>query len=225
VCAVWEGFGGDLVTVAATGAASLERDESIAILEGLLERVRLAEEGRLVLLGGEAGVGKTSLLRCFCAGAASSARVLWGACEPLLTPRSLGALLEVAEGCGGDLEQVVAKGGRTHEIVSGLIDELSGRRPAIIVLEDVHWADGATLDVLRLLGRRVSEAPALVVASFRDDELDRAHPLRIVFGELAGRPERLRLAPLSVQAVTTLAAPRGFDGRELYWKTGATRSS
>jgi ATP/maltotriose-dependent transcriptional regulator MalT len=198
----------------------LERDESIAILESLLEQVRLTREGRLVLVGGEAGVGKTSLLRSFCAGALSSTRVLWGACEPLLTPRSLGALLEVAEACGGELEEIVAKGGRTHEIVSALIDELSARRPAIVVLEDVHWADGATLDVLRLLGRRVGEAPALVVASFRDDELDRAHPLRIVFGELAGRPERLRLTPLSAQAVATLAAPRGFDDRELYWKTG-----
>lgn len=67
---------------------------------------------------------------------------------------------------------------------SALVTELEGHQPTILVLEDVHWADEATLDVLTLLGRRIEGAPALVVASYRDDELDRTHPLRIVLGSL-----------------------------------------
>jgi DNA-binding CsgD family transcriptional regulator/tetratricopeptide (TPR) repeat protein len=105
-------------------------------------------------------------------------------------------------------------------VVAALVGELRGRVPTVLVLEDLHWADAATLDVVRLLGRRASSVPALVVASFRDDELDRAHQLRIVLGELVGRPARLKVAPLSLEAVSELARPLGVDGPELYQKTG-----
>src|SRR5205823_1092018 len=93
--------------------------------------------------------------------------------------------------------------------------------PSIFVLEDVHWADEATLDVLRLLARRVESVPALIVVTYRD-ELDRSHPLRIVLGELAtnGAVRRLKLAPLSRDAVETLAEPHEVDAYELYDKTG-----
>lgn len=101
-----------------------------------------------------------------------------------------------------------------------MVRELSRRAPTIVVLEDVHWADEATLDVLRLLGRRASEAPALVLASFRDDELERAAQLRVVVGDLAGSALRLKIAPLSPVAVAELSAPRWVDARELYRKTG-----
>jgi tetratricopeptide (TPR) repeat protein len=85
----------------------------------------------------------------------------------------------------------------------------------------VHWADEATLDVLRLLARRVETVPALVVASYRDDELDRAHPLRIMLGELATSRTvgRMKLVRLSPGAVTQLAEPYGVDADELYRKT------
>jgi predicted ATPase/DNA-binding CsgD family transcriptional regulator len=200
--------------------ALLERADAMSALEAAFADVHGGVEGRLVLLGGEAGIGKTVLLRSFCRSREPSVRVFWGECEPLLTPRPLGPLLEVAEACGGELAELVGQASAAHEIASGLVRELSGRRLSIVVLEDVHWADEATLDVLRLLARRVSEVPALVVVSFRDDELDRAHPLRLVFGELARRPQRLKLARLSAHACATLAAEHGFDSRELYLKTG-----
>ena len=106
-------------------------------------------------------------------------------------------------------------------MAAALVRELARRDPAIVVFEDVHWADEATLDVLRLLGRRVATVPALVVASYRDDELDRAHPLRITLGELSRREttDRLRLAPLSEDAVAELAAPHGVDAAKLYRRT------
>jgi DNA-binding CsgD family transcriptional regulator/tetratricopeptide (TPR) repeat protein len=91
----------------------------------------------------------------------------------------------------------------------------------MLVLEDLHWADEATLDVLRLLARDVERLPVLVLASYRDSELGATHPLRIAIGELGGRPavRRLRLAPLSLAAVATLAEPYGADSAEIYRKT------
>jgi hypothetical protein len=203
----------------AVGGELLERDETIGVLDGLLAGVRADETGRLVWVGGEAGVGKTALLRYFCERLDKPVRVLWGACEPLLTPRPLGPVLDIAEACGGELEELVLGGSRPYEVAAGVVRELRRRAPTIVVLEDVHWADEATLDVLRLLGRRANEAPALVLASFRDDELERAMQLRLVLGDMAGSALRLKIAPLSPAAVAELSAPRGFDARELYRKT------
>jgi DNA-binding CsgD family transcriptional regulator len=198
----------------------LERGDDLRALEDSLFAVRASSQGRLVLVAGEAGVGKTALIARFCESQRGSVRVLWGACEPLLTPRPLGPLCDVAETTGGELEELVVRGARPYEVASALIRALVGLGVTVLVLDDLHWADEATLDVVRLLGRRVGSVPALVVASFRDDELDRAQELRIVVGELAGSPVRLKLAPLSLPAVSELARANGVDDRELYRTTG-----
>jgi ATP/maltotriose-dependent transcriptional regulator MalT len=199
----------------------LERFEQLSALAERLAAVRESSYGRLVLIGGEAGVGKTVLVRRFCAEPGSSARILWGACDPLFTPRPLGPLLDVAQATGGELEELVERGARPHELAKAIMRELGARAPTILVLEDVHWADEATLDVMRLLARRVETVPALVIVTYRDDELDRADPLRIVLGELATSEavDRLKLAPLSAPAVTELAESSGVDADELYRKT------
>ena len=199
----------------------LERSAELSTLVGCLEAVERSSRGQVLLVGGEAGVGKTTLLRRFCEGRGQSGRVLWGACDPLFTPSPLGPLLEVAEASGGELKAVVARGAMPYAVVTALAQELRVRVPSVFVLEDVHWADEATLDVLRLLARRVETVPALVVASYRDDELDRAHPLRILLGELARSRtvRRLKPARLSPGAVAQLAAPYGVDADELYRKT------
>ena len=145
----------------------LERGGDLQALEESLVAVRAGGEGRLVLVAGEAGAGKTALLRWFCESLGGSVRVLWGACEPLLTPRPLGPLCDVAEAIGGELEGLVIQGARPYEVAAALIEDLQGHGPAVLVLEDLHWADEATLDVLRLLGRRVGSACVLVLASFR----------------------------------------------------------
>ena len=197
----------------------LERAQFLAELGQRLEESRRA--GRLVLVGGEAGVGKTALLRRFCL-VNREARAFWGACDPLFTPRPFGPLLDIAERTGGALEEALKQGAKPHEIVAVLLRLLRSPGPSIVVLEDVHWADEATLDVLRLVARRVESTAALFVASYRDDELDRSHPLRLVLGELATMPavSRLRLPPLSPAAVEVLARPHGIDADELYRKTG-----
>ena len=148
----------------ATQAATvlLERERELSALDECLEAVRAGSRGRVVLVGGEAGVGKTALLRRFCEERDRSARVLWGACDPLFTPRPLGPLLADRRGRGRR-----ARGGRAS---AGCCRTRSWRRsrascrrvaPTVFVLEDVHWADEATLDVLRLLARRVETVPAL----------------------------------------------------------------
>ena len=108
-----------------------------------------------------------------------------GACDALFTPRALGPLLDVAEQTGGELARVTARGADPHEVAATLLRELTRSAPTVLVLEDLHWADEATLDVLRLLARKVDSAPALVVGTYRDDELELRHPLRVVLGELA----------------------------------------
>jgi DNA-binding CsgD family transcriptional regulator/tetratricopeptide (TPR) repeat protein len=87
------------------------------------------------------------------------------------------------------------------------------------VLEDLHWADEATLDVLIVLAARIDSAPALVLASYRDDELDRAEQLRLVLGDLVSRPRRLKVESLSETAVVELAQSYGVDGHELHRRT------
>jgi len=197
----------------------LERADDLSALGERLNAVSESGQGRLVLVSGEAGVGKTTIVRLFCSGEA--APVLWGDCDPLYTPRPLGPLYAMADESGGELRAALTRGVLPHEVVTALADEMRNRAPTIFVLEDLHWADEATLDVLRLLCRRLESLNALVVATFRDDELDRAPLLRIVLGEIApGRGARLKLAPLSRDAVTRLAEPHGTDPVELYRKTG-----
>jgi predicted ATPase len=91
----------------------------------------------------------------------------------------------------------------------------------VLVLEDLHWADEATLDVLRMLGRRLEPIPALVIGTYRDDELGRSHPLRLVLGELGHQSavETIRLRSLSAEAVAQLATGSAVDSTELYRRT------
>ncbi len=208
-----------LSTEMATQTDLLERAPFLAELDQRLTETRKA--GRLMLLGGEAGVGKTALIRRFCL-VHPEARSLWGSCDPLFTPRPFGPLLDIAEHTGGPLAEALAQSARPHDVAVLLLRLLRSPSPNIIVLEDIHWADEATLDVLRLVARRVESAPALFVATYRDDELDRFHPLRIVLGELAtlSATSRLQLPPLSPAAVEELARPHGLDTEELYRKTG-----
>jgi DNA-binding CsgD family transcriptional regulator/tetratricopeptide (TPR) repeat protein len=210
-----------LGTGAGASGVLLERTAELSTLADGLEAVARSGRGQVVLVGGEAGVGKTALVRRFRDEHRRSARVLWGACDPLFTPSPLGPLRVVAEETGGELDEVLARGVMPHAVVTALARELRARAPTVFVLEDAHWADEATLDVLRLLARRVETVPALVVATYRDDELDRAHPFRVLIGELATSRTvgRMRLLRLSPAAVAQLAQPHGVDAEELYRKT------
>ncbi|HEX6255955.1 MAG TPA: EamA family transporter [Euzebyales bacterium] len=210
--------------ISAPAGRLLERGPQLAALGNAVAAVTAGDGGQLVLIGGEAGAGKSALTRHFCAGQVRATRILWGACDPLFTPRALGPLLPIAETTAGALAELVTRGARPYEVVSALVEELDGVRPTVLVIEDVHWADQATLDVVRLLARRVATTRALVVVTYRDDELGRWHPLRLVLGEIATGPavRRLHLAPLSRDAVAELAAdrPGHLDVDVLHHHTG-----
>lgn len=204
------------------GDGLLERAEQLASLDDALASVTDSKGGRTALVLGEAGIGKTALLRGFSDSVAGSARVLWAGCDHLFIPRPLGPFLDLAEAADGLLASRIRDDARPFDVAAALLAELSSGGTAVVVLEDVHWADEASLDVIRLLARRIEAVPALLVLSYRDDQLDRSHPLRLVLGDLSGGGQvtRVELGGLSRTAVGTLARPVGLDAGELHARTG-----
>ena len=187
----------------------IERGAYLAALGEHLDAA-VAGHGRLVLVGGEAGVGKTSLVGAFAEEQAGKARVLRAACDGLFTPEPLSTLEELVPGLD-------RSGGRRQLFAAAL--ESLGSRPTIAVVEDVHWADEATLDLLRYLGRRLGGATVLAIATYRDDEIGSQHPLRLVLGDVESA-RRIALPPLTEDGVRTLAEGSGIDSGELYRQTG-----
>jgi DNA-binding CsgD family transcriptional regulator/tetratricopeptide (TPR) repeat protein len=199
----------------------VERESALAQLAGHARQAR-AGEGGLVLVAGEAGVGKTALLERL-ARDLPDARWSWGACDGLFTPRPLGPLFDVAAQLGGPLAELCRAGAGRDELFSALLRQVS--EPGVldlVVIEDVHWADEATIDLLRFLGRRLKTAPALLIASYRDDGLAADHRLRIALGDLAAlrSTRRVGLDPLSAAGVRLLSAASGLDPAELFRLTG-----
>jgi DNA-binding CsgD family transcriptional regulator/tetratricopeptide (TPR) repeat protein len=179
----------------------------------------VAGAGSVALVSGEAGIGKTTLVDAFEARATErGVRSLRGSCDALHTPRPLGPLLDIALAAGGRLRGVVERGAEREELFASLLDDL--RRPAtptLVIFEDVHWADEATLDLLKFLGRRVGQTRALLVVTFRDDALPPRHPLRGVFADLPrAAVRRFTLPRLSEAAVEELAREAGRPAAGLY---------
>jgi len=205
----------------------MERADELATLTAAL-RGAARGQGGLVLLFGEAGVGKTSLIRALgaAAGAEHGARVLVGWCEPLSSPRPLAPLLDVLPGLGRRVGQAFAgvrDGAPAGELLDSVVHELAAlQRVTLLVFEDVHWADEATLDLVRFLARRLANVPALLVVTYRDDEIGRTHPLSVLLGDLAPLPgiTRVLLSRLSAPAVARLAAGHDVDAARLHELTG-----
>jgi len=201
----------------------LERDRELDRLEQCFGHVAREGSGLLALVSGEAGAGKTALLHEFRVRVEDRGRALQGFCEPLLAPRPLGPFLDLADAVGGELSELAGAGAKPHAIATALLRELGdGERPSLVVLEDLQWADEATLDVLRLAAGRLVGVSALLVVTYRSDELGPWHPLRAVIGELGARQAiaRISLAPLSLEAVAALADPFGADAEAVYARTG-----
>ncbi len=194
-----------------------EREHALLTLSDALA----GERGRMVLVAGEAGIGKTAVVRAFCDAAPAQVRVLFGACDPLFTPRALGPFEDVAALSAPALADALRGDSRPGDVFAALRTEFAAA-PTMLVLEDIHWADEATLDVMQLLGRRIESLGALVIATFRDDELRSGHPLQAVLGELATARgiEHVSLAALSPEAVAAMADGHDVAADELYEKTG-----
>jgi DNA-binding CsgD family transcriptional regulator/tetratricopeptide (TPR) repeat protein len=207
------------VTGTVSSMELLERERYLADLSEWLSAA--AEHGgRIAFVGGEAGIGKTSLLQEFCI-QQRTARVLWGACDALFTPRPLAPLYDIAHHTQGTFLAAVNSGTNRDAIFSAALEELEKTEATLVVFEDMHWADEATLDLLKFLGRRVHRTRTLIAVTYRDDEVGPRHPLRSVMGDLPRSSVcRMTLPPLSELAVARLASRAGRSSEGLYSTTG-----
>jgi DNA-binding CsgD family transcriptional regulator/tetratricopeptide (TPR) repeat protein len=196
----------------------LERGGELAALDAALVTAGKGC-GSFVLVSGEAGIGKTRLVTEWTARLARRARVLWGACDGLVTPVVLGPFRDIARELHSELDDTLV-GDPHHPTVAyaAMLEALSaGPRPTVAVVEDVHWADAASLDLLKFLGRRITRVPVVVIATYRDDEVGPTHPLRLVIGDIApDAVRRIPLVPLSEAAVAQLAGTTIRSVAEVY---------
>ena len=183
----------------------VERDAALSVLEDRLRSVA-GGTGHTALIAGEAGVGKTSLLQALAA-RRGEADLWWGACDALQTPHPLAPLHDIARASAVRFRSLLGADGNRALLFESVLAELQqARRPTLAIVEDVHWADDATLDLLKFLGRRIDRVACLLVLSYRDDEVAATHPLRRLLGELPARLlTRVDLARLSPAAVDLLA--------------------
>jgi DNA-binding CsgD family transcriptional regulator len=195
----------------------LERHDVLHDLSALATRARHGD-GHVVLLRGEAGIGKTVVATALARDVTGDCRVLWGSCDDLLVPRSWGPVRDMAPREPDLAEALAAESPRL--VRQGLLDAFTRTyRPTVAVFEDVHWADGATLDLLTLIGRRIARTRTLLVMTFRDVSSD--HPLSVVLGDLPATSVRsIRLEPLSRGAVVRLAGGREATAAQAYEVTG-----
>jgi len=197
----------------------VERDEFLATLARERDGAA-AGSGLTVVVSGEAGIGKTSLVERFVSEVGHD-HVLWGACEALLTPHPLVPLHDLVRTSGPRLRGMLADGAESASLFGATLDELAAApAPAILVLEDVHWADAATLDLVRFLGRRIHRVPALMILTHRDDDASLAR-LRALLGDLPARHvRRMALPALSAAGVETLAQRANRSIAGLHHATG-----
>jgi DNA-binding CsgD family transcriptional regulator/tetratricopeptide (TPR) repeat protein len=199
----------------------LERETYLEALTGALSQTA-SGGGQIVLVTGEAGIGKTSLVEHFLDECDGSARVLVGVCDALFAPRPLGPLHDIALQLGGRLLELISQQADRLAIFTAFLEALqSSSAPAVVVIEDIHWADESTLDLLKFLGRRIQRTHTLLIATYRDDEVGSQHPLWFLLGDLPAQyTMRLELSPLSERAVSELARQAGRNVTGLYRVTG-----
>ncbi len=196
----------------------LERDAQLAQLREYMDQA-IQSEGRLVLVGGSAGIGKSSLVRAFCRSVEDDVQVLIGTCDALATQNPLGPLFDIAAAIGPQANALTVETGSQIARFRAFLDLLSAPlQPSLVVFEDLHWADEATLDLLRFIGRRIDTCHAMLIATYRDDEIGPEHPLRILLGDLAtlAAGRRISVPALSEAAVETLATGSEIDPIELF---------
>ncbi len=185
----------------------LERDAQLAQLKDAYRRVNEGPFGECVLVSGEAGIGKTTLVQAFVDSLAPETGVLLAGCEALYTPRPLGPLVDLADRFPPSVALALHESRTYNGLFPALLAYLGrAKLPQVLVIEDAHWADAGTLDFVRYAGRRLRELRAMLVLTYRSDELAPEHPLRNVLGDLpSATTRRIAVPALSRQAVGLLA--------------------
>lgn len=195
----------------------IERDGSLSLLLDLAQRAD-GGQGGVALVSGEAGIGKTSLLAAFRQQIETKHRLAWGGCDALFTPRPLGPLHDMAAAIGGHVALLLAEGANPSVLFPAVLSALeTSRASTVLVFEDVHWADHASLDLLKYLGRRITTLRALLVLSYRGDEIDDSHALAQVLGDFPSAcTARIELGALSPEGVRALADAAGRTDDDLF---------
>lgn len=180
-----------------------------------------AGRGGMLIVSGESGAGKTSFVETFVDSWVRDERVLWGACDPLPTPRPLGPIHDVAHRLAPATQTLLAKSDQSYDIFAAVYDDLR-TAPSVLVLDDLHWADQGTIDLLRFVLRRIATTRSLVIGTLRDEEVGVGHPMRALLGDVArsSRADTLAMLPLSTQAVEALVGERPVDPVWLHRITG-----
>ncbi len=195
----------------------IERAGVLTLLQARFKSVADGE-GHCVFVSGEAGIGKTSLIKAFCKQQQEDCTIYQGACDALFTPRPLAPLYDIIWQVRPDLWPNSQSIGERSELFLNFFHELSNqKKKTLIVFEDIHWADEATLDFIKFFARRITKLQCLFILTYREDEINSRQSLRNVLGDLS--PDtftRIQLAPLSRQAVTKLAAEKGYDAENVY---------
>jgi DNA-binding CsgD family transcriptional regulator len=195
----------------------IERESQLAALHQYASEASQGQ-GRLVFISGEAGVGKSVLLEEF-AQELEDARWLWAGCDGLFTPAALGPLLDIANQIDGELLRLCRAEAKRDQLYGALLRQLGDLQTlTVIAIEDVHWADEATLDLLSYLGRRIQHLRVLLLVTYREEALVANDPLRLTLGGLASQraTRRLSLPTLSTAGVAALAQGTGIDATELH---------
>lgn len=189
-------------TVSNAGPELLERFEELEALRG---RIAAAASGRgsVVVVSGEAGIGKSALLRGVAASAGPEVHLAWGWCDDLVTPRPLGPFRDMAPSLGHEFGTIIRSHRAPDDVLQALHSVLASGPTRLLVVEDVHWADDATLDAITFLSRRIEHLPAVLAITTRDEGLARSRTA--LANAPAGVIERIHLSPLSARAIAQLS--------------------
>lgn len=194
----------------------IERDQQLRTLRGVFAEP--SQSGSVVLLSGEAGFGKTSLINVALSELDHRYQVLLGACEPLGIPAAFAPLFDLLDEFPQELRADIRAGAGRMPVFSGVLDLVKNDR-IVLVLEDVHWADEATLGLARYLGRRIAATDSTLILSYRAEELDTSPPLRLLIADLGPVATRVELTPLSLAGVEQMASGRNVDVADIHAAT------
>ena len=189
----------------------LERDNYLQELQDKYDNLSDGN-GFVILISGEAGVGKTSLVETFLNKIDCKGNILWGACDDLFTPRPLGPLYDIAAQLNDSLLKLLDSHAERATIFTRFLKVLQDKSfPNILIIEDIHWADESTLDLIKYLGRRTNRINSLFIITYRDDEIGPEHPLRFVLGDISSKNlNKFKLTALSERTVNELANSNGI---------------
>lgn len=190
----------------------LERERYIRELNDTFTNL-IGGDGCVIIVSGEAGIGKTSLVEAFINKLKDKAGILWGACDALFTPRPLGPLYDIAAQLNNGLLNLLDTNAERTTIFTRFLQNLQeSELPNILIMEDIHWADESTLDLIKFLGRRTGIINSLFIITYRDDEIGAEHPLRFVLGDITSKKlKKFKLTGLTEKTVNELANLHGIE--------------